>query len=160
MINLLRKAYQFASDNSDDKSTKVGAIITNKNKDILVIGVNKFPGNLGNDPLNHERPLKYKLIEHAERNVIFLAARIGLKTEGLILISTWAACPDCARAIVLAGIKEVYTHAQSFDMTPKRWVKDINIGIKILKDSSVSFNLINTKIGGCKNLFNGEIWYP
>lgn len=157
--DFLRVAYNHAWVNSHDKSTQVGAVIVDGFR-IVAYGTNRYPGNLESDTLNHERPLKYKLIEHAERSAIYWAASFGIKTDGLILVSTWACCPDCARAIVLSGIKHVYTHKRSMDRTPKRWVDDINLGIRILKNSGVGFSLIDREIGDCKNLFNGVIWKP
>ncbi|WP_338422421.1 hypothetical protein [Acetobacter musti] len=44
-------------------------------------------------------------LEHAERNVIFDAARRGVITDGAHLVTTYFPCVECARAIVTAGIK-------------------------------------------------------
>ena len=46
--------------------------------------------------------------EHAERNAIFNAAWIGTPLAGSTLLVTHPPCMDCARAIVQAGICEVF----------------------------------------------------
>lgn len=54
------------------------------------------------------RPLKYQYVEHAERNAIYNAARVGTPTLGCSAFVSLAPCVGCARALVQAGIKEVY----------------------------------------------------
>lgn len=159
MINLLRQAYQLARC-STDISTKNGALLVRDGR-VIVGGVNSFT-NAGQalDPRNHERPRKYKVTEHAERAAIYKAARQGIATEGLIMVCPWASCPDCARAIVLAGISLVIVHKQAHDRTPPRWREEIALGLEILRDRGVGYLLFDGQIGGVKNLFNGEMWYP
>ena len=51
-----------------------------------------------------ERPIKYSYIEHAERNAIYEAARLGFVLIGAKMWCMWFPCVDCARAIVQSGI--------------------------------------------------------
>lgn len=154
--DLLRLAYNHATDNSQDETTQVGALVVNNDGYICSLGTNVFvPGMI-----TQERPLKYRLVEHAEENAILLSAKIGFILKDKILISTWAACPDCARAIYFSGIKKVISHKQCYDRTPDRWKDDINLGLQILKSGGVDYQLYDGKIGGCTNLFNGEEWLP
>lgn len=162
VIEALRYAYQRAADESSDISTKVGAVLIDPETQRIVLwSVNSFtnPAQFL-DPRNRERPRKYKVTEHAERAVIFKAAKYGIQTNGLIMVSTWACCPDCARAIVLAGIMEVYAHKATFDMTPESWRSEIELGIEILNGSGVDYYLIDAKVGNVQGLFNGKVWYP
>jgi dCMP deaminase len=95
---------------SKDNNTQIGAVIVGKNKEVLSTGYNSFPRGL-NDNLEarQERPEKYFWFEHAERNAIYNAARIGVSTEGSeIYLSCGIPCVDCARGIVNAGIKRVH----------------------------------------------------
>ena len=63
---------------SKDKHTKVGAIITGSDNEIRSTGFNSFVRGMNDDiPERQERPEKYWWIEHAERNAIYNAARIG-----------------------------------------------------------------------------------
>jgi len=159
--NLLREAYRLAAEKSTDHSTKVGAIISDWEGSIVISGVNAFTNAQQTQKKeNHERPRKYKVTEHAERAAIYKAARAGFSTEGHVLICPWASCPDCARAVVLAGITLVVGHKQALERTPERWKEDIAIGMEIMKGSDVSYILYDGEIGGIENLFDGEIWLP
>ncbi len=161
MADYLGHAYILAYGKSGDPSTQVGSIIV-RDDVILTTGVNHMVASeFCEDPANFERPLKYKLIEHAERDAIYKAAKLGARLDGSTLYSTWAACPDCARAIVMSGIKRVVTHKQTMDRVPDRWRDDIAIGLKIFKIAGVELVLFDGSIGGSvTNLFDGEIWYP
>lgn len=55
-----------------------------------------------------ERPIKYQYVEHAERNAIYNAARVGTPLLGCSAFVSLAPCVGCARALVQAGIVEVY----------------------------------------------------
>jgi len=47
------------------------------------------------------------IAEHAERNGVAYAARLGLALEGSTLYVTHAPCYDCARSIINAGVERV-----------------------------------------------------
>ena len=159
---LMRSAYQLASKESTDTSTKNGALLIDPvDGEVVAGGVNSFaaPG-MSSDLRNYVRPRKYQVTEHAERAVIYRAAWHGTRTEGLIMVCPWACCSDCARGIVLAGIKLVVAHKQAFAMTPDRWREEIDVGLEILEGGGVTYYLLDSKIGDVKNLFDGEVWYP
>ena len=157
---LLRLAYQYAAVNSDDPNTQVGAVIVIPDVREIIFGTNKFVHPKFNTPENLQRARKYNFVEHAERAVIFEAARLGHRLEGAILVCPWAACGPCARAIVLAGIRWVYAHEDIFDKTPNRWLCDIAVGAKILESAGVDYIRYSGKIGDCTNLFDGKTWKP
>jgi dCMP deaminase len=105
-----------------DLSTQVGAIALGPSWDVRAMGYNGQPrGCDDNRESRLERPEKYYWFEHAERNLIFNAARIGVPLEGCTLI-VWPLypCMDCARAIVQSGIVRVVT--QGPDLDNERWV--------------------------------------
>ena len=96
---------------SKDTSTKVGAIALGPAGDIRAMGYNGMPRGCNDDDLKRTiRPEKYFWFEHAERNLIYNAARVGVPLEGCTLIlSGLYPCMDCARAIVQAGLIQVIT---------------------------------------------------
>ena len=99
-----------AASLSKDRSTKLGAIILGEGFEVRAMGYNGFPRGVCDDvPDRHERPLKYLFTEHAERNAIYNAARVGTPLSGcrLLLDSPIPICPDCARAIINVGIRQV-----------------------------------------------------
>ena len=88
---------------SKDRSTRVGAVIIGEDKTPGPYGFNGFPRFVDDDrESRHERPEKYKWTEHAERNAIYNAARIGVPLKGCTMYVTHMPCADCARAISLA----------------------------------------------------------
>src|SRR4030042_499756 len=152
---LLRDAYSFAWEHSPDPSTQVGAVIIT-NMFGSIYGCNHVMPGLDVDLTN--RNLKYKVIEHAERDAIFKATKQGWSLDGAIMYCPWAACCECARAIVLSGIKEVVCHGNALDMTPERWREDIGFAKKIFEAGCVKYTWWYGKIDKCKNLFDGKVW--
>jgi dCMP deaminase len=94
---------------SKDRSTKVGAIAIGPNGEIRAMGYNGMPRGCDDTAeARHVRPEKYLWFEHAERNLIYNAARVGVGLEGCtIIVSGLYPCMDCARAIVQSGIREI-----------------------------------------------------
>lgn len=100
---------------SKDPRTKVGAVIVDPNTNSIVSSGYNGPvrgwddRELENDPqfmpLTKER--KNLLCEHAERNAIYNAARLGNKTEDCDIYITLTPCHECCRAIIQSGIKKV-----------------------------------------------------
>ena len=152
----LRAAYRMAKQ-SDDMSTRNGAILCDDGWNVAT-GCNHFMEGFGHLPEHHERPFKYSVTEHAERDVIFNAAKEGTQTQGKTLVANWVACADCARAIVLSGIICVVTHKQCMDRTPARWKEMVDLGLEIIR-SKCQLVLWDGKIG-CTNWNNGEMWSP
>jgi len=157
----MRESYIFAEENSPDPSTKVGAILFIPDQlnplfgtNHLLTGYPKTPADLTN------RVRKYKLIEHAERDVIYQCAKAGFSTAGAVMICAWAGCCDCARAICSSGIIQVIAHKDALDKTPDRWQEDLQIAKEIFASCGVDYVQWNGKVGGCKNLFNGVYWEP
>ena len=98
------------------KLRKVGAIAVRDNRPLCNGYNGTLPGQENcceqqiEDPSNAG---KYFLVtkpntEHAERNLIYYAARKGIALEGAILYCTDAPCEDCARAIISSGISKVF----------------------------------------------------
>jgi dCMP deaminase len=147
----LRLAFQAAAERSGDNSTQNGAILVPQAGPILS-AANDVP--IGVRP-RLDRPAKYQRIEHAERAVVYAAARAGVSTLGSRLYCCWFACSDCARAIVVAGIREVVGHALPRQETPHRWVAEVIVGEQILREGGVSMRWLTGNLG-CEILFDGE----
>ena len=122
---------------SKDESTKIGAAIVGPDKEIRSTGYNSFPRGVNDDEPNRQtRPMKYKWIEHAERNAIFNAARIGVSLKGCTLYcSMWMPCTDCARAIIQSGISEVVV--ETIDVVDDRWKEDFEVATQMFTESGV-----------------------
>lgn len=96
------------SEVSKDPSTKVGCVIIGKNNEVLSTGYNGLPRG-ADDEVEERlvRPEKLLWFEHAERNAIYNAARVGIPLEGSTAYSTLCPCMDCARGLIQSGIKRV-----------------------------------------------------
>lgn len=81
-----------------------------------VIGVNTFPAGVAP---RLDRPAKYVFTEHAERNAIYKAARTGIALDKSTMILSWYPCADCARAIVVSGIGQLW--AKEPDWSEERY---------------------------------------
>lgn len=106
----LRLAYEQAVL-SGDLSVQNGAVLVDPGSgEVVATGFNDIHLPLLDKPERRQRPKKYEWTEHAERAVIFDAARRGVRTQGLWMYCPWFACADCGRAIVYAGIARVVGH--------------------------------------------------
>jgi dCMP deaminase len=95
---------------SKDTSTQIGAVIVGPDNEIRSTGYNSFPRGLNDDlEERQERPEKYYWIEHAERNALYNAAKIGVSTKDCTMyLNCGIPCCDCARGIINSGIKQIY----------------------------------------------------
>ncbi len=160
--HLMRRVY-FAALRSTDRSTHNGAILVDEDdlaSPTLAVGYNSHLPGWGHKEEHHERPLKYSLTEHAERAVLYRAAYHGLCTPGLTMIANWVACPDCARGIVLAGIRRVICHKQCMDRTPPRWKEMVDLGLEMCEKNGVPVVQWGGLVGDITNLNDGELWHP
>ncbi|PHS22193.1 MAG: hypothetical protein COA84_13515 [Robiginitomaculum sp.] len=87
---------------STDIETQVDCILIGHNWKIVAANRHTFGIEITEE--NSKRPVKYDYIEHAERNAIFRAARLGHRTLGATMIMKKFPCVECARAIVQSGI--------------------------------------------------------
>lgn len=164
-VRWLLKAYDHAS-RSPDPSTQNGAIImqkyVNQSWECISAGCNEFPEGVENTPERLVRPLKYQVVEHAERSAIYNAAKKGRLTCNAVMIAPWFACADCARAIIRAGIGHVIGHKQVMDKTSSHpsWVESINLAFKMLDEAGVTYEFYDGFLDAPQVLFNGEYWKP
>lgn len=156
----LSYAYSVARDYSNDPSTQNGAVLVDANGLGLIEAANHFPDGVKDRPERWERPEKYAYVEHAERHVIYKAARFGIKTEGLTMYVPWYACADCARAIIIAGIGEVVGHKAIFDRTTARWEASIAQALGMLDEAGVKHRLVDCSINDGEVRFDGSLWRP
>lgn len=141
-----RHVYLIASK-SKDYYTKIGGILV-KNNRIISEGYNGICSNINDSIIErNERPEKYFWYEHAERNCIFSAARLGCSTENSILYTNSIPCADCTRAIIQSGIIEIIVHKQWMDheYTFKRnkWDESTTRSKIMISESNLKFRIFN-----------------
>ena len=141
------------AEKSKDRSTGVGAIIVGPDMEQRSAGYNGFPRNV-NDTIayRHDRPLKYEFTEHAERNAIYNAARVGVPLSGCTLYLNWwpLPCPDCARAVIQSGIKTVIGPNRPFptknqtDPGAKDWQESFETTKSMFREAGIIIRIVDT----------------
>jgi dCMP deaminase len=124
---------------SKDQFTQIGAVIVGQDNEVLSTGYNSFPrGLVDNLPERQERPEKYFWFEHAERNAIYNAARVGTPLKNSkIYITSGLPCMDCARGIVNAGIKTIYCKSECTTKNKDKWADSQQRSFQLLKECGV-----------------------
>ncbi|GAB4336539.1 MAG: cytidine/deoxycytidylate deaminase family protein [Calditrichia bacterium] len=100
----------FTSLRSKDPSSKVGAVIVNKENRIVGTGYNGFIAGIQEEGFPWEREgewlqTKYPYVVHAEANAILNSTISSL--EGCRIYTTLFPCNECAKHIAQKKIKEV-----------------------------------------------------
>ena len=93
---------------SKDPSRKIGAIAVD-DRSVVAQGYNGFPRGIEDYAERYEdRDLKYKLVVHAEMNVIYNATYNGVSLDGATLY-VWGlpVCSECAKGVIQTGIRRV-----------------------------------------------------
>lgn len=141
----------FVATKSKDRSTQVGAVVVGPDNEIRATGYNGFPRSVndsdnGDKEERHIRPEKYYWAEHAERNAIYAAARIGVSLKGCTMYVQWrpALCADCARAVIQAGITTVIGRDIPFPGKGDVWADSCRAGREMLTEAGVNLLLVET----------------
>ena len=122
---------KFISGWSKDPSTKVGAVIVDKNNRIVSVGYNGFPKHIEDNDRLKERDTKYNIIVHGEINAILFANK---SVEGCTLYTyPFMPCPRCAGLIIQSGISRVVSFVNKID----RWEKDFELSRELFHESDV-----------------------
>lgn len=122
---------------SKDPSTKVGAVIVDKDNRIISTGYNGLPKGVEDTHERiHNREIKLTMVVHAEENAI-LFSKCDLSDK--ILFVTMPPCSHCACKIIQSGIKTVYSYQNK---NPK-WDESIKISKQLFEESGVKFFELN-----------------
>ena len=131
---------QQVKEKSKDERTKIGAVIVGKDKEIVSTGYNSFPRGIDDWKADRqERPEKYFWFEHAERNAIYNAARIGVSTKGCTMYLTCGIpCADCARGIINAGITRIFIVRGASGATSEKWIESAERSMEMFEEAGVN----------------------
>jgi len=135
---------------SRDTSTQHGCVITGPHNEIRSTGYNGLPRGVDfydDEAIVAKRPEKYFWFEHAERNAVYNAARMGIGLNGCTAYVTSPICADCGRALIQSGITDIYIpHDHSLGkgwMIGERWLDSCNHAIVMCKEAGVNYEVIN-----------------
>ncbi|MCW8951439.1 MAG: dCMP deaminase family protein [Rhodospirillales bacterium] len=142
-VRFLQLAHQIASW-SKDRSTKVGAVLVRPDRTPAPYGYNGFPRQVDDDiDDRHSRPDKYDWTEHAERNAIYNAARIGVALEDCTIYVTHFPCVDCSRAIIQVGMKRVVVDEASLGGDfGNRWADGRDVSKQMFEEAGVEIVIV------------------
>lgn len=154
----LRECYQL-SQKSQDPSTQNGAILLHSGLgDVLGLGLNDFPHGVSYTNDRWERPKKYHFIEHAERNALYDAAKKNNIYPGsMTLVCPWAACSDCARAMIQMGVIRLITHKQVHELPSMRWMESIELANDMFREAGVEVVYFDGVLGSVPIRVNGDV---
>jgi dCMP deaminase len=126
-------------EKSKDRRTKIGAVIVGKDNEIVSTGYNSFPRGIDDDvEERQQRPEKYFWMVHGELNSILNAARIGVSTNGCKMYLTCGIpCSNCGRAIINAGITEVYCKTEDTTRNREKWDEEASKTRQMFEESGV-----------------------
>jgi dCMP deaminase len=124
---------------SKDEKTQIGAVIVGEDNEIVSTGYNSFPRGIIDDiSERQERPEKYFWFEHAERNAIYNAARIGVSTKGTTMYLTCGIpCADCCRGIINAGITTIVCEVGDAGAKGPKWEESGKRSLQMFNEAGV-----------------------
>lgn len=133
---------------SKDPSTKVASLfIYPDTMQILSMGYNGMPRGIDETIKSRwERPLKYKLTEHAERNAIYNAAQSGTSLKNSICVVSMFPCADCTRGIIQSGCKMVISLKLDDSGSKERidrWKSDWDISLMMLQEAKIQIMFLS-----------------
>lgn len=131
---------------SKDRSTKVGVVVVGPDNEIRATGYNGFPRGVYDDiEERHERPAKYLWTEHAERNAVYAAARVGVSLKGCVMYVQWRPilCADCARAVIQAGITTIIGRDVPFSGKGGLWDESLKVGREMLEEAGINLIVVD-----------------
>ena len=124
---------------SKDPSTKVGAVIVDKNNRVISVGYNGFAKSINDNDLQN-RELKYEKTIHAEMNCLLFAntSLVGFK----IYVYPLPPCARCMTMLIQAGISEIITCELKGDLK-ERWNDSYNIAFDMAKEANICVRFID-----------------
>lgn len=126
------------ADWSKDPSTKVGAIVIGADGQIESQGYNGFPRKILDKKTRlQNKATKNKYVIHAELNCVFNACLSGIQLKNSTMYIYGALpCSECAKAIIQAGIVEVY--ALQPENKPD-WLASQTFAEKLFKEAKIKY---------------------
>ncbi len=144
---------------SKDPSTKVASLFLYPDSlQIISMGYNGMARGIDeSDTTKWERPIKYKYVEHAERNAIYNAAFNGVSLRNSICVVTLFPCADCARGIIQCGAKMIVSKELDMkDEKSQRWKEDWEISLKMFEEAGVTVVFLNNADLGIEEIDNDK----
>jgi len=139
------KRAQLRALQSRKPNTKVGALLLDKDDDIILEACNDYIHPVYDSDNSESYEDKKLYSEHAERRLIYSAIRAGIcNFEDKTLVVTHFPCCDCARAIILIGIKKILVGTKYADENfYRKWEHNIDVSRRMLLQNSIEIGLFD-----------------
>ena len=154
-LKWLKECYDY-SKKSNHPSTHNAALLIRDNK-VILGGVNILPLGVKMIKERFEGENKHVYPNHAERDLIYKAAKKGISTDKLIMVMPWLPCIPCANAIISAGIKKLVVHKQMVERTREGWQEELKNAVQIMKEAGVGIIAYDGKVGA-KAYMHSQEW--
>lgn len=143
---------------SKDPSTKVGALIVGGDNEIRSSGYNGLPRGLEDSFERYQKPLKLKLINHAEENAILHCSRIGISSKNCTIYTPWIPCSLCAKSIIQAGIVRVVYHKEwpGNNSATSDWNESIALSKLMFNEANIELVEYSGPLTKIEGLYNSE----
>jgi dCMP deaminase len=129
---------------SKDPSTRVGAVIVDRENRVVSMGYNGFPRGVDDSPARYaDRDAKYRLTVHAELNALLFANR---DLEGCTLY-TWPfqPCSRCAGPVAQKGIRRCVAPPTPRSLE-ERWGADLAFARTIFGEAGVELCILGESV--------------
>lgn len=151
----LKSCYQLAKT-SPHPTTKIAALLIENNQ-VVLEGVNALPPGVEPLPERFLGENRHLYPNHAERDLIFKAAKHGQKTKDQIIVTPWHPCLQCANAIISSGISTIITHYQMIERTNQEWKLEMLKAALVLSEAGIKMQIYDGAVDE-EALMHGERW--
>lgn len=134
---LLQKCYD-KSHHSHHVSSHISAVLVDDEGNEKEWGVNNLPPGVQPLVSRMTGENRHIFLNHAERDVIYKAAKKGIPTNGLIMVMPWLPCIECANACISAGIKTLIVHRSLIEQAKDSWEAVFLESVQLLKEAEIS----------------------
>lgn len=128
---------------SKDPSSQVGCVVVDADGDAIAVTFNGLPRGV-NDTMErlHNRDLKYRMVEHAERNATRVATKKGGDTAGTTFyVYPMPPCGPCAAHLAQHKVKRVVSiHPEDVGVL-NRWAEDFSLANQIYREAGIELEL-------------------
>lgn len=130
---------------SSKENTKVGALLIDNKGLVLLSECNDYIEPVYSNPSILNKVERKLYSEHAERRIIYSALKKGIsEMSDKTLVVTHFPCCECARSIILTGIRKIVVDSIELDSPFYiKWIKNIKVSYEMLNSNDVLVLLKN-----------------
>ncbi len=151
----LKTCYQLAQK-SKHPTTKIAALLV-KDQQIILDGKNELPEGVKAIAERFADINRHLYSNHAKRDLVYKAAKNGIATNNLCIVTSWHPCLQCANAIISSGISQLVIHKQMVERTNENWQLEMLEAAQILVEAGIEVLMYDGLVNK-KSLMNKEWW--